>query len=379
MDKNESNREPDSAAGQLTAQQMMQALREREERMQAVLNTAADAIITIDRRGIMEGVNPATARMFGFTQQELVGKNVAMLMPSPYCEEHDGYIARYLETGVAHIIGIGREVVGKRKDGSTFPLDLAVSQIDHLGLFTGILRDITERVESRKQLLQSERLAAIGEAMAGLAHESRNALQRSQACLDLLIDQLADRPESLELLASIQLAQDELHRLYEEVRAYSAPVQVRPQWCDLREVLHKAWDDMATVRAGRTTTMREKTQCDDLACHVDPFVLGQVFRNILDNALHACGDPVEIQVEYAAARLAVSPAISIAIRDNGPGVPPEHAQQIFNSFFTTKAQGTGLGMAIAQRLVEAHQGKITLNTECQQGAEFVVTLPRSLS
>jgi PAS domain S-box-containing protein len=132
--------------------QAEQALRDREERLRAILNAAVDSIITIDRQGIINGVNSATEQMFGYTQDELVGQNVKMLMPPPFCEEHDGYLARYLETGEAQIIGIGREVAGKRKDGSTFPVDLSVSDVEHLGLFTGIIRDITDRKETQEAL-----------------------------------------------------------------------------------------------------------------------------------------------------------------------------------------------------------------------------------
>jgi PAS domain S-box-containing protein len=129
------------------------AIRESEFRIRAILNTAADAIITIDGRGIIRSVNSATERMFGYTQQELVGKNVSMLMPKPYCDEHDGYLARYMKTGQAHIIGIGRELVAKRKNGTVFAVDLAVSRVDHLDEFTGIIRDISVRKELQKQVL----------------------------------------------------------------------------------------------------------------------------------------------------------------------------------------------------------------------------------
>ncbi|MFT5467034.1 MAG: PAS domain S-box-containing protein [Verrucomicrobiales bacterium] len=130
--------------------QTEQARRDGEERTRAILNAAVDAIITIDRKGIIAGVNPATERIFGYSTQQLLGQNVSVLMPSPFREEHDGYLARYHETGEARIIGIGREVIGRRLDGSTFPADLAVSEVDHLGFYTGIIRDITVRATARE-------------------------------------------------------------------------------------------------------------------------------------------------------------------------------------------------------------------------------------
>lgn len=135
------------------------ALRESEERIREILNAAVDAIITIDQRGIIQSVNPAVEKMFGYTQEELIGQNIRILMPPPYRDEHDGYIARYLETGKAHIIGLGREAVGTRKDGSKFPIDLAVSEADHIGIFTGIIRDITQRKEAQEALRREHEFA----------------------------------------------------------------------------------------------------------------------------------------------------------------------------------------------------------------------------
>jgi len=131
------------------------ALREREERLRAVLNTAADAIINIDKRGIITDVNPATEQMYGYTRDELVGQSVKTLMPPQYHDEHENYITRYLETGEAHIIGMGRDEAGKRKDGSTFPISLAVTELDHLGLFTGFIRDISQRKALEKQVVDA--------------------------------------------------------------------------------------------------------------------------------------------------------------------------------------------------------------------------------
>jgi signal transduction histidine kinase len=235
---------------------------------------------------------------------------------------------------------------------------------------------MTEYNALQEMLIQSERLAAIGEAMTGLAHESRNALQRSQASLDLLGDQLKGRPESLELLESIQRSQEDLHRLYEEVRAFAAPIQIRPRVHDIGDVVRQAWDDVVAVRNARDVHVTEHHECDDLHCEVDAFSMGQVFRNIFEDAFQACRDPVQVHIGYADVSHQGSPAVSIAIRDNGAGLRREHVEQVFASFFTTKANGTGLGMAIALRVIEAHRGQIAVNPDCERGGEFVVTLAR---
>ena len=164
-----------------------QDLREREERLRSILNTAADAIITIDQRGIMQSVNPAAVAMFGYTAEELLGQNVQMLMPSPYRDEHDGYIARFLQTGEARLVGIGRELVGLRRHGKKFPIALAVSLVDHLGLFTGIIRDITERVALQKQVLE---IAAEEDRRIG--HELHDNTQQQLTGLGLLATSLAE-------------------------------------------------------------------------------------------------------------------------------------------------------------------------------------------
>lgn len=353
-----------------------EALYESEQRMRAILATAADAIITIDSQGKIESVNPATEKMFGYSSEELIGQNIKILMPSPYAEEHDGYLQRYLETGEAKIIGKGREVTGKRKNGSTFPIDLAVSEVDHLGLFTGMIRDISERNAAQKKLLETERLAAIGEAMAGLAHESRNALQRGQACLDLLKQEVGDNLEAIELIQSIQQANDDLYRLYEEVRAFAAPVNIRTKVQDVRSILQHAWVDLAEVRNRRNIRLQEEVSCDSLELELDSFAMNQVFRNILENAIQACQEPAVIHVEYKESELDRTPALTVSIRDNGPGIPPEYFDRVFDSFFTTRQDGTGLGLAICQRIVKAHGGKIAVNPACPSGAEFVITIPK---
>jgi len=161
----------------------------------AILNTAVDAIVTINDRGIVLHVNHAFEKLFGFMAQEAIGKNISLIMPEPDRSAHDGHLRQYKATGKAAIIGIGRQVFGRRKDGSLIPIDLAVSEvkIGEKMLYAGIMRDMTERNQTeaelhsaQQRLIQSERLAAIGQMMTGLAHESRNALQRSRACLDML-------------------------------------------------------------------------------------------------------------------------------------------------------------------------------------------------
>lgn len=236
-------------------------------------------------------------------------------------------------------------------------------------------QDITDLKEAQERALHAERLAAIGEMVAGLAHESRNALQRSQACLEMLSLHVQDRPKAIDLIDRLQQAQDQLHLLYEDVRGYVAPIRLERRNCKLAEIWREAWINLKPQRAGRAATLVEVSDDPDLCWLVDPFRLGQVFHNILENALTACSDPVIIEVCYRRIEVDSLPLLQIAVRDNGPGVALEYRERIFEPFYTTKTKGTGLGMAIARRIVEAHGGQIAVGEAIGQGAEIVITLP----
>ena len=178
------------------------------------------------------------------------------------------------------------------------------------------------------------------------------------------------------LIGRVQRAQDDLHQLYEEVREYAAPVTIGAELRSLDQCLHEAWNHLAHKREGRTCRMREESDGVDKTCEFDPFAMRQVFRNILENSLDACRDPVGISLTYAAAELDGHPAVSIVLRDNGPGLSTEQQVGVFEEFYTTKTHGTGLGMAIARRFVEAHSGRIEARSAPDGGAEILITLPR---
>src|SRR5579864_206202 len=212
----------------------------------------------------------------------------------------------------------------------------------------------------REQALQNERLAAIGQMMTVLAHESGNALARMQLSLDGLANEVQQRPRALELIARIQNAQDYLQQLYQEVRNYAAPLKLERNRWNLSMIWRQAWDNLAMSRRGRDTMLSEEIGCPDLRCHVDQFRLEQVFRNIFENSLAACADPMKIQLRCTATEINGLAAFQVAVRDNGPGLSAEQKERIFDPFFTTKTKGTGLGMAIAKRIIEAHGGQISV-------------------
>jgi signal transduction histidine kinase len=174
----------------------------------------------------------------------------------------------------------------------------------------------------------------------------------------------------------LQEAQDTLLRLFDEVRGYASPIHLERTPCEIDSIWREAWQLLDTLRRGRDTKLVEDVDGIDLTVSVDRFRMVQVFRNLLENSLAACRDPVVIHMECGNAQFQGHPAVEIRVRDNGPGLTPNVRQNVFEPFFTTKTKGTGLGMAIARRIVEIHGGHIAVgNTSV--GAEFVVTLMRS--
>jgi two-component system sensor kinase FixL len=235
---------------------------------------------------------------------------------------------------------------------------------------------LVEDEEAQRRALQVERLAAIGEMLTALTHESGNALQRTQACLEMLALEVRENPAALDYVGRIQDAQDYLHHLYEEVGQFAAPIKLDREPLDLGAVLQQTWAHLQPQREARDVQLRVDLGHPPPTCYVDPFAMEQVLRNVLENSLAACSDPVRIEVTQTESRLEARPAVQIAARDNGPGLNAEQRRRIFDPFYTTKTRGTGLGMAIAKRLVEAHGGRIAVGPGAGCGAEILITLPK---
>ena len=354
----------------------------------AILNTAVDAIITIDERGKILSANRALQKLFGYLPSELIGKNISCLMPEPDRSSHNGYLAKYQQTGKAAIIGIGRQVVGQRRDGSLIPVDLAVSeiQVGNRKMYTGIVRDMTERHQfesdlraAQQRLIQSERLTAIGQMMTGLAHESRNALQRSRACLDMLELDLQSSPDQHDLVKRTRSALVELQVLYEEVRSYAAPIQLERSRQSIRELCEETWLNLR--EQWQTRHIDLVASCD--ACPVvscDKQRICQVLRNIFENSLAVSPNGSSIFVDCRTIQRDQSLFAQISVTDQGPGLNEEQRLRMFEPFYTTKTRGTGLGMAICHRIIDSHGGRIFVGTGIESddektGAVIVVELP----
>ena len=239
-------------------------------------------------------------------------------------------------------------------------------------------QDFTEWRDAQHKLLRSERLAGIGQMVTGIAHESRNALQRIQSSSEMLELQLAKHDHALKHVRRVQEAQDDLRRLFDEVRSYAAPIRLERELSRLDATWQQAWDSLDTARRGRNAQLAATVDTPDLTASVDRFRIVQLFRNLFENALAACRDPVRIRINCRDAVLHQQPAVEIRVRDNGPGLTPDVRRNVFEPFFTTKTKGTGLGMAIARRIVDAHGGYLAAGDAVDTGAEFVVTLPRAV-
>lgn len=348
-----------------------------EERFRGLLEAAPDAMVIIDQFGSIRLVNSQTVKLFGYERQELIGQPVEMLVPESSRRRHVAHRAQYMDNPRTRQMGSGMDLHGVRKDGSKFPVEISLSPLntpEGLLVYSAI-RDITERQRIEGKLRQAERLAAIGEMVAGLAHESRNALQLMQASLEMLARRLGRGPEH-DLVQEIQKAQDRLHHLFGEVGGYAAPIKLALEHHELPKLWREAWRQLSARVDQRQASLLEHIGVSDLHCRVDPFSIERVFRNVLENALAACVDPVRIEIDCSATQLGDHDAVRVVIRDNGPGLTPEQRQKIFVPFYTTKARGTGLGMPIAKRIVEAHGGRIEVDADADSGAAIEITLPR---
>lgn len=224
--------------------------------------------------------------------------------------------------------------------------------------------------KAEERSLQAERLAAIGEVVASMAHESRNLLQRISCAVDFLELIEVDNPEALEEVVRIRRAQKGLEHLLEELREFAAPIQLDRQTQSLKTVWQDAWSGVMVMKETPQAQLDDSVGEINLDCHVDAFRIGQVFRNLFENSIAACGDGANIQVHCENG----DGKLNVVVRDNGPGLNADQRMNVFKPFFTTKSKGTGLGMAIAKRIVESHGGDICVG-DSTDGAEFLISLP----
>jgi two-component system sensor kinase FixL len=346
-------------------------LRASEARWRAVVESAVDGIVVIDIHGRIEAFNPAAERLFGYAEHEVLGRNVDMLMPSPYREEHDTYLARYLATGHAKIIGSGREVSGLRKDGTSFPLHLSVGQITIGGerKFTGILHDLTSRVQMEEQIREQTALAKLGEMAAVVAHEVKNPLAGIRGAIQVFASRMAKDGAESPVLTEIVNRIDSLDRMMKELLLFARPPQPKRTLTDVVPLVSATADLLS-----RDPLLQHVEVVVDGAAPpipVDPEMLKIVFQNLLINGAHAMQNRGRIRVAVKT----IDSACEIAVSDAGPGIPADVRDKIFTPFFTTKSRGSGLGLPTAKRLIDAHNGQIVIDCPSSGGTTVVVRLP----
>jgi two-component system, LuxR family, sensor kinase FixL len=353
------------------SKRVLSALVASQERYRSIIDSAVDAILVIDSRGRVEAFNAAAARLFGFSAQEVIGHNVNVLMPEPYRHEHDQYMERYLATGEKRIIGIGREVTGRRKDGSTFPLHLSVGEmtIDGERKFTGILHDIAARVQLESRLREQAALTRLGEMAAVVAHEVKNPLTGIRGAVQIIGSRLPAGTRDAEVIKEIGSRIDALNDLMQDLLLFARPPQPRLAAVDPLPILATV---IALVRQDPgAREMGIDVDGTSPSISADAELLKLILQNLLLNAVHAMQGKGRIHVTVGSSMA----MCTIAVADAGPGIPPDVQEKLFTPFFTTKSRGTGLGLSTAKRFLEAQGGSIAIDCPVTGGTTVLVQLP----
>lgn len=349
----------------------VEALRIAGARWRAIIDAAVDGIIVIDAGGRIEAFNAAAEQMFGYREAEVKGENVSLLMPEPDHSRHDGYLAHHLKTGERKIIGIGRAVTARRRDGENFPVHLSVGEfeIDGEVHFTGILHDLSRRAELEERLREATALARLGEMAAVIAHEVKNPLAAVRGAVQVIGSRLPAASNDAAIMKEVIVRIDGLNDLIQDLLIFARPPAPKPSQSDLRTLIGSVVTLMKRDPAYQA--MEVSIAGDAPPAWVDANLITIALQNLLINAAQAQHGRGTIEVVLRAdAR-----AIQIEIRDTGPGIPAEIRADLFRPFKTTKARGTGLGMATAKRLTESQGG--TIAAECPQtgGTVITVTIP----
>jgi two-component system sensor kinase FixL len=380
-------------------------LKSREAHLQSILSTVPDAMIVIDEHGIIQSFSAAAERQFGWTAPEAIGANVSMLMPSPYREDHDGYLDRYRETGQQKILGISRVVVGERRDGSTFPMELVVGEMKSAErrFFTGFVIDLTERqaAERRFRHLQSElfhasRVTAMGEMASALAHELNQPLSASASYIQGSLRLLAREPvEAGVVREALTSASEQMLRagdIIRRLRDYVSKGETEQRVENLPQLLEEA-GALAMVGA-KVQGVRLRFSIDRTVSPVmvDKVQIQQVVLNLMRNAIEAMAESPVRELVVAAreasgaraetpvrelivdVRSVIDSMVQVSISDTGAGISPEVAERLFQPFVTTKQQGMGVGLSISRTIVEAHGGRIWAEAIEGGGTVFHFTL-----
>jgi PAS domain S-box-containing protein len=360
-----------------------------EARLKAVVDTAVDGVILIDAVGVVLMFNPACERLFGYRAEDVVGANVKMLMPAPFRDEHDAYIRNYRESGQRRVIGIGREVVGQRKDGTTFPIDLSIGEANQDGeaIFVGMIHDLTERKRTEEQLVQAQKMEAVGQLSGGIAHDFNNLLTVIIGNADTLSEALATRPDLQHLAEDIARAGEHGAELTQRLLAFSRRQTLKSANIDCNKLIK-------TILILLQRTLRENVE---IVASLDPHLrivsadsaqLESALLNLSLNAQDAMPDGGRLTIttsntlldEPDRHRHAEPPPgeyVIISVADNGNGMPSHVRERVFEPFFTTKdvGRGSGLGLSMVYGFVKQSNGHVSIESEPALGTTVRLYLP----
>ena len=363
-------------------------LLEMQQRMRSILDTAADAIVVIDQNGIVQLFSHAAENIFGYRAEEVLGRNISMLMPPSIAAGHDSYIRRFVRTGKARVIGFGRELQGLRKDGTLVPIELAVSDWTSGGelFFTGVIRDVTEHRQLQRQLLQSQKLDALGQLAGGVAHDFNNLLGVVVGNLDILATLLETQPTLLKRVNAALHAAERGASLTKRLLSFARTTPAAAETLPVID-LNQATRDISDL-LGRPLDPRIEFEVDlataPLPVRLDSSEFQNALLNLVINARDAM--PAGGRLRIATCARAISEAqpdlpageyAEISINDSGTGIPDDVREHIFDPFFTTKpkGKGTGLGLPMVYSYVKRMQGAIRLESLLGAGSTFRLLFP----
>lgn len=363
--------------------------------LQAILSNAVDSIVTIDERGTIHSVNPATETMFGYSQSEMIDQNVKMLMPNPYRDLHDDFLTSYLQTGTRRIIGIGRETEGRRQDGSTFHIHVAVSEftVDGTRWFTGVVRDISdlkkierqlaetnEQLEQRVQqrtreleqaqsdLVRSEKYSTLGKVAGSIAHEIRNPLNAVKTSAYFLLN--AKQPTQEKTREHLERIERQVTSIDNVITALTDVVRLPEsslQQVNPESILR---DAVCSIQFDANIQIIFDVAAGLPPVWVDESQIMIAFRNLIRNARDAMPDGGTLTLRA----VQENDFVDLIISDSGIGISPENLERILEPLFTTKARGMGLGLSITQTIVEKNKGQLSVTSEPGVGSEFCIRL-----
>ena len=365
------------------------AKRRNDELLHSVLDQTIDGIITINDRGTISTINRAGEEIFGYRSVDLIGENVRCLMPEPDRSQHDRYITRYVETDEAKITGIGREVLGLRKDGTSFPMDIAITEfrLDDHRYFVGIVRDISRQKMLEAQLFQSQKMEAFGQLAGGVAHDFNNLLTLINGYSQMLQRLVPENDGKQKMLGQIFRAGTRAASLTQQLLAFSRQQVLDPKVLDINSIVVDTETMLRRLIGediGLTTVLNPHLS----AVKADPGQIEQVIMNLAVNARDAMPLGGQLTIETTESDLRTPLAgqgsvadpgryVTISFSDTGTGMPPEVCARVFEPFFTTKGigKGTGLGLAVAHGIVKQSGGTIDIYSEVGVGTTFKVRLP----